>query len=82
MSMGLLFPSIITEVISVVPFSKKRCARLPSRPDRYVALFGEDQFDPSKRREAVSFEEQLRALEEVVKEGKVSAWVISNRLCN
>lgn len=58
------------------------CARLPARPDRYVALFGEDQFDPSKRREAVSFEEQLRALEEVVKEGKVSARVSDNHLGN
>ncbi|GAQ79993.1 aldo keto reductase [Klebsormidium nitens] len=47
-------------------------------PDRYVALFGEDQFDPSKRRAAVSFEEQLRALDEVIKEGKVRYVGVSN----
>jgi aryl-alcohol dehydrogenase-like predicted oxidoreductase len=47
-------------------------------PDRYVPLFGEDQFDPSKRIEAVSFEEQLRALDEVVKEGKVRYIGVSN----
>jgi hypothetical protein len=46
-----------------------------------VPLFGEDQFDPRKRIEAVSFEEQLRALDEVVKEGKVSLFVCDGLLC-
>lgn len=41
-------------------------------PERYVPLFGDNQYDASKiRPDTVPIEEQLRALEEVVKAGKV-----------
>lgn len=42
-----------------------------SRPDRYVPLFGEFFYDPSKWRESVPFVEQLRAFQELIDEGKV-----------
>lgn len=41
------------------------------RPDRYVALFGEFYYDFNKWREGVPFEDQLKALQEVIDEGKV-----------
>ncbi|CAG9466509.1 unnamed protein product [Pedinophyceae sp. YPF-701] len=47
-------------------------------PDRYVPLFGQAGYDPSQEREAVPFEEQLRALEEVVRAGKVRYIGVSN----
>ena len=40
-------------------------------PDRYVPLFGAAAYDPVNEREDVPFEEQLEALEKVVKAGKV-----------
>ena len=41
-------------------------------PDRYVSLFGQFGYDPEKERsDTVSFEEQLEALAEVQKSGKV-----------
>ncbi|PRQ36591.1 putative aldo/keto reductase, NADP-dependent oxidoreductase domain-containing protein [Rosa chinensis] len=47
-------------------------------PDRYVALFGEYCYDPSKWRPSVPFVEQLKALQEVVDEGKVRYIGVSN----
>ncbi len=42
------------------------------RPDRYVSLFGGGAYDISQERaDDVSFEEQLQALDDVVKAGKV-----------
>ncbi|XP_021752143.1 uncharacterized protein LOC110717688 isoform X1 [Chenopodium quinoa] len=41
-------------------------------PDRYAPLFGEFLYDYNKWREGVPFEEQLKALQEVIDEGKVS----------
>ncbi len=42
------------------------------RPDRYVPLFGMSSYDLKlERPDSVPFEEQLRALEEVIKAGKV-----------
>lgn len=43
------------------------------RPDRYVPLFGEFFYDFNKWRGGVPFEEQLKALQEVIDEGKV--WI-------
>ena len=43
------------------------------RPDRYVSLFGEFFYDFNKWRGGVPFEEQLKALQEVIDEGKV--WI-------
>ncbi len=41
-------------------------------PDRYVPLFGSGAFDKERiRPDFISFEEQLRALQDLVKEGKV-----------
>ena len=44
-------------------------------PDRYVPMFGSVAYDCTKEREdAVSFEEQARAMGELVAAGKVRAW--------
>ena len=48
-------------------------------PDRYVPMFGSVAYDCTKEREdAVSFEEQARAMGELVAAGKVRAWGLSN----
>ncbi|GFR52902.1 hypothetical protein Agub_g15546 [Astrephomene gubernaculifera] len=48
-------------------------------PDRYVPLFGSGPYDVGQERpDAVPFEEQLRALEEVVRAGKVRYIGVSN----
>lgn len=45
---------------------------LHCRPDRYVPLFGASSYDVKlERKDDISFEEQLRGLEQVVKSGKV-----------
>lgn len=41
-------------------------------PDRYVPLFGAAAYDPVNEREDIPFEEQLSALENVIKAGKAS----------
>lgn len=40
-------------------------------PDRYVPLFGAGAYDIANEREDIPFEEQLQALDKVVKSGKV-----------
>jgi Aldo/keto reductase family len=40
-------------------------------PDRYVPLFGGAAYDQSLEREFYSFEEQLRAFDDLIKQGKV-----------
>ncbi|XP_068664723.1 uncharacterized protein [Aristolochia californica] len=47
-------------------------------PDRYVALFGEFTYDSSKWRPSVPFVEQLKALQELIDEGKVRYIGVSN----
>ena len=48
-------------------------------PDRYVPMFGSTMYDCSKEREgAVPFEEQARAMAELVQAGKIRAWGLSN----
>ncbi|XP_010671025.2 uncharacterized protein LOC104887935 [Beta vulgaris subsp. vulgaris] len=47
-------------------------------PDRYVALFGDFFYDFNKWRGGVPFEEQLKALQEVIDEGKVRYIGVSN----
>ncbi|KAM7278371.1 hypothetical protein ACFE04_005505 [Oxalis oulophora] len=47
-------------------------------PDRYVPLFGEFSYDPSKWRPSVPFVEQLRAFQELINEGKVRYIGVSN----
>ncbi|KAL8486633.1 hypothetical protein ACS0TY_023359 [Phlomoides rotata] len=47
-------------------------------PDRYVALFGEYFYDPSKWRSSVPFAEQLRGLQELIDQGKVRYIGVSN----
>merc|ERR1719217_160411 len=48
-------------------------------PDRYVPMFGSVSYDCKKEREgAVSFEEQAKAMGELVKSGKIRAWGLSN----
>ena len=41
------------------------------RPDRYVPLFGEFFYNPSKWRPSIPFVEQLKAFQELIDEGKV-----------
>lgn len=47
-------------------------------PDRYVPLFGQGTYDYKLEREFVSFEEQLRAMEYLIKQGKIRYFGISN----
>lgn len=47
-------------------------------PDRYVPTFGADSYNMSLEREAVSFEEQLTAMDALVKAGKVRYFGVSN----
>ncbi|MED6148894.1 hypothetical protein PIB30_057338 [Stylosanthes scabra] len=47
-------------------------------PDRYVPLFGEYSYDPSKWRPSVPFVEQLQAFQELINEGKVRYIGVSN----
>ncbi|KAK2989941.1 hypothetical protein RJ640_013865 [Escallonia rubra] len=47
-------------------------------PDRYVALFGQYSYDPSKWRPSVPVVEQLRAFQELIDEGKVRYLGVSN----
>ncbi|KAL5217530.1 hypothetical protein ABZP36_018214 [Zizania latifolia] len=47
-------------------------------PDRYVALFGEFSYNPTKWRPSVPFEDQLRAFQELIDEGKVRYIGVSN----
>lgn len=47
-------------------------------PDRYVPAFGQHFYDPAKERATVPIEEQLEALELVVKAGKVRHVGLSN----
>ncbi|MBA0820085.1 hypothetical protein Gohar_028411 [Gossypium harknessii] len=47
-------------------------------PDRYVPLFGEYLYDSSKWRPSIPFVEQLKALQEVIDEGKVRYIGVSN----
>ncbi|KAI3700545.1 hypothetical protein L2E82_45178 [Cichorium intybus] len=48
------------------------------KPGRYVGLFGEFFYDPSKWRQSVPFIEQLRAFQELINEGKVRYIGVSN----
>lgn len=47
-------------------------------PDRYLPNFGQAFYDPSEERPAISIEEQLEALDSVVKAGKVRYIGLSN----
>uniref|UniRef100_A0ACD5W7U5 Uncharacterized protein n=1 Tax=Avena sativa TaxID=4498 RepID=A0ACD5W7U5_AVESA len=47
-------------------------------PDRYVAIFGEFGYDSSKWRPSVPFEDQLKAFQELIDEGKVRNIGVSN----
>jgi aryl-alcohol dehydrogenase-like predicted oxidoreductase len=48
-------------------------------PDRYVPMFGTVAYDCSKERAgSVTFEEQARAMGELVSSGKIRAWGLSN----
>ncbi|CAA0828566.1 NAD(P)-linked oxidoreductase superfamily protein [Striga hermonthica] len=47
-------------------------------PDRYVPMFGETEYDPSRNFASVSFEEQFGALDKAVSAGKVRYIGLSN----
>ncbi|KAL0294510.1 UNVERIFIED_CONTAM: protein tas [Sesamum angustifolium] len=47
-------------------------------PDRYVPMFGETEYDPTRTFSSVSFEEQLTALEKAITAGKIRYIGLSN----
>mmetsp|Transcript_8972 Transcript_8972/g.31828 ORF Transcript_8972/g.31828 Transcript_8972/m.31828 type:complete len:402 (+) Transcript_8972:244-1449(+) len=47
-------------------------------PDRYVPMFGEEHYDSTNHHVYVPFEEQFRALEKAVKDGKIRYIGLSN----
>lgn len=47
-------------------------------PDRYVPLFGAGAYDVEREREAVSYEEQVAAMDELIREGKIRHYGLSN----
>eukprot|EP00803_Ostreobium_quekettii_P006168 evm.model.scf_786.7 EVM.evm.TU.scf_786.7 scf_786:50237-51847(+) len=47
-------------------------------PDRYVPLFGRKQYFAEHERDSVSFEEQAAAMGELIREGKIRHWGLSN----
>ncbi|EFN51689.1 hypothetical protein CHLNCDRAFT_27720 [Chlorella variabilis] len=47
-------------------------------PDRYVPLWGKNQYHASQRYDPVPFEEQVAAVGKLIQEGKVRHWGLSN----
>eukprot|EP00741_Cyanophora_paradoxa_P008686 tig00001368_g8409.t1 len=47
-------------------------------PDRYVPLWGTSRYNPEQERPSVPFEESVAALGELIKEGKIRHWGLSN----
>ncbi|KAH7669821.1 Aldo-keto reductase protein [Dioscorea alata] len=47
-------------------------------PDRYVPLFGEFNYDPSKWRPSIPISEQLKAFQDLIDEGKIRYIGVSN----
>ncbi|CDF35170.1 unnamed protein product [Chondrus crispus] len=47
-------------------------------PDRYVPMFGAGAYDFSKERSSVSFEVQVSAMDELIREGKIRNYGLSN----
>lgn len=47
-------------------------------PERNVPLFGRARFDPSREREATPMLEQVRAMDELIRAGKIRHWGVSN----
>eukprot|EP00803_Ostreobium_quekettii_P006521 evm.model.scf_3328.2 EVM.evm.TU.scf_3328.2 scf_3328:10469-13226(+) len=47
-------------------------------PDRYVPLWGSSQYKPEMEYKTASFEEQAAAMGELIKEGKIRHWGVSN----
>eukprot|EP01097_Dermamoeba_algensis_P005271 TRINITY_DN3343_c0_g2_i1.p1 TRINITY_DN3343_c0_g2~~TRINITY_DN3343_c0_g2_i1.p1 ORF type:complete len:381 (+),score=116.65 TRINITY_DN3343_c0_g2_i1:1-1143(+) len=47
-------------------------------PDRYKPGFGFSQYKRNEERESVSFDEQVLAISQLIKEGKVRHWAVSN----
>jgi len=47
-------------------------------PDRYIPLFGYSRYDVSKERKYVSYKEQVEAMGELIKAGKIKHWGLSN----
>jgi len=48
-------------------------------PDRYVPIFGSKLYDPSMEREGdISFEEQVLAMDHLIKQGKIRYYGLSN----
>jgi aryl-alcohol dehydrogenase-like predicted oxidoreductase len=63
-----------------MPLDKMYCY-VYCRPSRYVPLFGFRKYDPEKEsvwQPEVSFEKQVSAMGELIKEGKIKHWGVSN----
>jgi len=47
-------------------------------PDRYIPMFGESQYNVEKERECVPFEEQVEAMGQLIRDGKIRYYGLSN----
>lgn len=47
-------------------------------PDRYVPLFGSKKYDHTKERESIAFKETLSGLKQLLDQGKIRAYGVSN----
>jgi aryl-alcohol dehydrogenase-like predicted oxidoreductase len=47
-------------------------------PDRNVAAFGAWQFDPKLERDTIPLSAQIEAMSDLIREGKIRAWGVSN----
>lgn len=47
-------------------------------PDRYVPMFGPGAYDVNKETDSISFLEQISAMDELIKEGKIRQYGLSN----
>ncbi len=50
-------------------------------PSRYVPLWGRREYKPENERPSVDFKETLLALKELIDEGKIKTWGVSNETC-
>jgi hypothetical protein len=67
--LGILIFIFVLHYEKINPGSK--CLLYVFRPDRYVPIFGEFSYNSTKWRPSVPFEDQLKAFQELIDEGKV-----------
>lgn len=65
----MLYP--LNNIFHTIVFETVYDVLLTHRPDRYVPLFGAAAYDYANEYDATPFEEQLEAMAELIKQGKV-----------